>query len=86
MSGTSDYGKFYWIIKLANGQEMGVYADRMDVTSDGSLVLYGNAQTVGAKFINLALAAGGWQYIYAASEQDGTPLAVGNWTGHKKKS
>ncbi len=85
MSDASDYGKFYWIVKLANGQEMGAYADRVDVAGDGSLVLYGNAQTLGAKFVNLALAAGAWQYIYAASEPGGSPMAVQNLSGQKKK-
>jgi hypothetical protein len=79
----SEHGRFYWWIKLTNSQEVGVYADRVEVTVDGALVLYGGGQSVGAKFINLALAAGEWQSIYAASPEDGRPIAVEHWQKRK---
>lgn len=75
----SDYGRFYWCIKLTNGQEMGVYADRVEVTGDGALVLYGGSQSVGTKYINLALAPGEWQLVYAATVEDKRPIAIDHW-------
>jgi hypothetical protein len=80
-----DYGRSYWWIKLANGQEIGAYADRVEVTDGGTLVLYGSAQTLGSKFINLALASGEWQYIYAAVAEDGRPMAVKHWQKSKAR-
>jgi hypothetical protein len=76
---TNEFGKYYWWVRLTNGQEVGVYADRVEVTGDGTLVLYGGGQSAGAKFVNLAVGAGEWQLIYAASAEDGRPLAVEHW-------
>ncbi|MGI9105173.1 MAG: hypothetical protein ACR2G4_02880 [Pyrinomonadaceae bacterium] len=72
----TDYGRYYWVVKLANGQEWGVYGDRLDISPDGSLTIFGGGPALSSKFINLSLAAGSWQFVYAASEEDGAPLAV----------
>ena len=81
----SDFGRFYWWIKLANGQEMGVHADRVEITGDGALVLYGSNPSVGTKYVNLALAPGEWQLVCAASVEDGRPLAVEHWQKRKTR-
>ena len=74
-----EYGRNYWWITLTDGQELGVYADRVEVSVDGTLILYGGSTSLGAKFVNLALAPGIWQFIYAADSEDGTPLAIEHW-------
>lgn len=81
---TNDHGRFYWWVKLTNGQEVGVYAERAEVAGDGALVFYGGGQSVSAKFVNLAFASGEWQFLYAASPEDGRPVAIEHW--QKKKS
>ena len=81
--GEIDAGRSYWWIKLTNGQEIGAYADRVEITDDGTLVLYGSPQTLGAKFVNLALASGEWQFVYAASVDDGRPIAIKHWQKRK---
>lgn len=78
-----DYGRSYWWIKLTNGQEMGAYADRVEITDAGTLILYGSPQLMGAKFVNLALASGEWQFIYAATPDDGLPLSIKHWQKRK---
>lgn len=74
-----EYGRNYWWVTLADGQELGAYADRVEVSPDGSLILFGGAAALGAKFVNLAFAPGVWQFIYAADSEDGSPLAVEHW-------
>jgi hypothetical protein len=78
-----EYGRHYWWVTLGDGQELGVYADRVEVSPDGSLLLYGGSTSLGAKFINLAFAPGGWQFIYAADPEDASPLAIGHWKKRK---
>ena len=78
-----EYGRNYWWVTLGDGQELGAWADRVEVSPDGSLILYGGATALGAKFVNLAFAPGVWQFIYAADSEDGTPLAVEHWKKRK---
>ncbi|HEX8708668.1 MAG TPA: hypothetical protein VF723_10540 [Pyrinomonadaceae bacterium] len=79
----SDYGRYYWWIKLTNGQELGVFADRVEIVGEGTLVLYGGSQSLGTKFVNMAVAPGEWQSVYAASAEDGRPLPVEHWQKRK---
>ena len=74
-----EYGRHYWWVTLADGQELGVYADRVEISADGSLILFGGSTSLGAKFINLALAPGVWQFIYAADSENGSPVAIEHW-------
>ena len=78
-----EYGRNYWWITLEDGQELGAYADRVEVSSDGSLILYGGSTALGTKFVNLALAPGVWQFIYAADSGDGSPIAIEHWKKRK---
>lgn len=74
-----EYGRNYWWVTLADGQELGAYAERVEVSPEGSLILFGGGAALGAKFVNLAFAPGVWQFIYAADAEDGSPLAVEHW-------
>lgn len=74
-----DYGKHCWVVRLSDGGEVKAYAERAEVAADGSLVLYGGASSLGAKFVNAAFAAGTWVSAYAASAEDGAALAVERW-------
>lgn len=84
---TSKYGDYYWCIKvskdLAEDGEIYVMADSCRVLQGGELILLGNQNK---KFqdehiINLAIAPGKWNAVYAASTKDGSPVAVEYWKG-----
>lgn len=74
-----EYGRHCWVVRLSDGSEVRAFAERAEVTPDGSLVLYGGAASLGAKFVNAAFAAGAWHSAYAASAEEGKPLAVERW-------
>ncbi len=80
----SEYGRYYWRIKLTDDQELSVCADRVEIAGDGVLVFYGGGQTVGAKFVNLTLSPGSWQYAYAI-DPGGRPLAVEQRQGRRPR-
>src|SRR5215471_4143624 len=81
--GTDRDGRRYWCIKtdLSSDGEIYLVADRLEVTSDGALIaLDGRRNIHGANFVEersvLVMAAGSWTAAYAASEIDGSAVAV----------
>jgi hypothetical protein len=62
-------GKFYWFVQRGEGDGLWLRADRVEMGADGSLVFECEVPVYG-------LAAGSWDFFYAASEADGHPLAV----------
>lgn len=82
-SGAEQFGRFYWCIKVpvpvsGNG-EIYVYADEMEIGSDGSLRAI--KQIDEGHHYNLVLASGSWLVFYAASLLDGSAVAVEHWEG-----
>ncbi len=77
----ADYGEFYWCIKtkLSADGEVFAHADDAKILPDGTLVLLRLRE--GVAEINLSIAAGNWQAIYAAHVRDGAPFAVKQWAG-----
>lgn len=63
-------GNRYHVVGLCDGRAMMVYADQVEISA-GTLSLL--APDGGTLF---ALAAGQWEYCYAASVIDGMPVAV----------
>lgn len=78
MSEPSKYGKLYWCVKsgLSEDGEIYVYADQIDMSEDGGLVMLGREGQV-----NMAFAAGQWTAVFAASALDGSAVAVEHWKG-----
>lgn len=88
MTGTARYGRKYWCIKTAESEDGEIYvcADRMVVHPDGSLIAYGSFQADSKdppqpEIVNLAIAAGRWTSVFAASLIDGAAIAVEHWKG-----
>jgi len=87
MSQPQDYGKWYWCIKVPEAVspsgEIYVYADEVGSSAHGDLILRREgAEHVG---VNLALSAGNWISVYAASLIDGSGVAVGWWKGDTER-
>jgi hypothetical protein len=77
--GASCHGRNYWCIKtdLSSDGEIFVIADQLNVTSAGALI----ASRSQAQAIGLILAPGTWTAAYAASTEDGSPVAIEHWEG-----
>jgi hypothetical protein len=77
--GASRHGRNYWCIKtdLSSDGEIFVIADQLNVTSAGALI----ASRSQAQAIGLILAPGTWTAAYAASTEDGSPVAIEHWEG-----
>jgi len=84
---TSQYGSYYWCIKVTNDiaedGEIYIMANSCRVLPNGELVCLGNRnkEFQDERVINLALAPGKWNAVYAASIVDGSPVAVDHWKG-----
>jgi hypothetical protein len=84
---TERYGECYWCIKsqLSESGEIYMHADRVEINSHGDLRMVsdldgpgtGNIETV----VRLALSAGHWACVFAASVMDGSAVAVDHWKG-----
>jgi hypothetical protein len=76
-----DYGQHCWCIKtkLSQDGEILAYADEARVLPDGTLVLLRVRDSVHE--INLSIAAGHWQAVYAAHLRDRSPFAIKQWAG-----
>ncbi|HEV8714710.1 MAG TPA: hypothetical protein VGX03_18005, partial [Candidatus Binatia bacterium] len=78
---------FYWCVGTTeqgqNGKpvEAHVMADNIQITAGSALVLLR-----GDKTVNLAFAPGAWQFVYAASVLDGSPIAVEHWPGQVEEA
>jgi len=78
--GARRHGVDYWCIKtdLSSDGEIFVIADHLEVTSIGALV----ASRSGVNQTRiLILAPGTWTAVYAASTDDGSPIAIEHWEG-----
>jgi hypothetical protein len=87
MMGADHHGTFYWCIKstLSKSGEIYLYADRMEITANGSLICWGGGRSdedpPDNPTIMLALPAGKWDAFYAASCMGGHAVAVEHWEG-----
>ena len=81
MSEPKDYGRYYWCIgvpsAVAKRREIYAMADRIEISPHGDLSLMHDE--VKRSLPNLILAAGQWEWIYAASVFDGSAVAVDHW-------
>jgi hypothetical protein len=75
---SNPFGKFYWCVGLKREgkehEEIYLWAARVGVDSSGGLTFCAPNGDV-----NLALAPGEWNYVYAASTLDGSAAAVEHW-------
>ena len=89
--GTVRYGRRYFCAKTATG-EIYVMANRAEITAHGDLLFWGTFQADydkpddGQEILNLALSAGQWSSMYAASLMNGDAIAVEHWVTKKQKS
>jgi hypothetical protein len=94
MQGPARYGNFYWCVKtkLSKSGEIYVNADRVEFTASGGVIFWCDPTTrlpaaaddesfCQTANPNLALAAGQWLAIFAASCLDGSAIAVDHWEG-----
>ena len=85
------YGRYYWCVKskLSKSGEIYVMADRVEFTPSGGVIFWcdpsendgddkARSRTV---LQTLALAAGQWMAVFAASCMDGHAVAVEHWKG-----
>jgi hypothetical protein len=70
MAKSNDYGEQYLCIRLANGEDMYVYADQTDIV-DGAIIF---SNKNGRR--NVILASGQWECCYVVSRADGVPVAI----------
>lgn len=75
--------KYYYCISVMENisveKEIFIMADRIEVIN-GDLILY--RQTEKEEYIHFSIAKQYWQYIFSASQIDGSPVFVEHW---KKK-
>jgi hypothetical protein len=80
----TEAGAFYWCVKVpktvSKDGDIYLQADEVRVDSAGALWLLRMGED-GSEKINLLLAAGSWQAIYAASVIDGHAVFVERWEG-----
>ena len=84
MAEASEFGKFYWCIKVpeaigATGQ-IYLYADRVEITASGE-ALFWRGPGLGEQqdHLNFALARGCWLVVFAASMIDHQAVAIQHW-------
>jgi len=84
--GAADYGQFYWCVKtdLSDNGEIYLFADEVRHQPNGG-VLFVARKTDGVEIVNLALAAGQWEAVFAASCFDGHAVAVEQWEGEIRR-
>ena len=73
MGSQNEAGERYFCIKLSTQKDIYVFAEQVEILN-GVIVLRGRDG-----HISFALAAGQWEYCYAASCADGSPIAVEHW-------
>ena len=73
MKHDNEAGDRYFCIKLTTQKDIYAFAEHVDIV-DGAIVLRASDGQ-----ISFALASGQWEYCYAASCIDGSPLAVEHW-------
>ena len=82
LGGAADYGQYYWCVKtgLSDDGEMYLFADEVRHLPTGG-VHFVSRRADGDEITNLALAAGQWTAVFAASCWDGHAVAVERWEG-----
>lgn len=69
-------GNYYWTAGLQDGREFSFYADEIRF-QDGSLLAVSKVQgALSNPNVRLALPAGSWTHVYAASIIDGSPICI----------
>lgn len=79
--GAKRYGNFYWCVKTdqATDGEVYAFADRVEVTAGGDLILWRVKDD--GEIQNMSFAKGHWSAFYAASILDGHACAAQYWAG-----
>lgn len=81
MSDATEFGKFYWCVTvpeaISKDGQIYLYADRVEITTGGE-VLFWRGAGLGEQqdHLNLSLARGYWQLVFAASMLDSHAVAV----------
>lgn len=79
MSAANEYGTHYWCV-TSDGDQVFVYADRMEVSASGALIAWGGYRKDGGHPEHeqqlWAAAPGRWKTFFAASLIDGRAVAV----------
>jgi hypothetical protein len=73
MNNQNEAGERYFCIKLSTQKDIYVFAEQVEIVN-GAIVLRARDGQ-----ISFALASGQWEYCYAASCTDGSPLAIEHW-------
>lgn len=73
-----EYGRFCFLIFPSDREESRIYcyADRVEVTPSGALILWHDNPKAGEVHPNLILPAGRWVYVDAVSSETGLSLAM----------
>lgn len=82
-SNTNRYGRYYYCVKaprISADGEIYAMADEVVIDKSGALVL-NHVTEHGNRQINLIVASGEWDAVYAASVIDGAAVAVERWEG-----
>jgi len=70
-----EWGKFYWCVKSKGGETF-LHADKAHVTESGALLFTGKQR------VTVAFSSGNWDYYYAASVLDDSPVSVERGLGY----
>lgn len=71
-----DAGNYYWTAGLQDGREVTFYADEIRF-QDGALLAVSKIPSATSNpNLRLALPAGAWTHVYAASIIDGSPICI----------
>jgi hypothetical protein len=83
----SRHGRFYWCIRSRQSEdgEIYIYADKLDVSPEGSLVAWRTPEGE-PPHVNLALAAGQWTCAFMAHVNDGSAVTIERWKGEVVES
>lgn len=80
MAEPQEYGARYYCVhmakELSEDGEIFVYADKAYITTNGDLILLGGVKPGDRGNVMLAVAAGQWTAIHAASTVDGHSVAA----------
>jgi hypothetical protein len=73
MSTANQEGEYYFCVGMSSKKDIYVFAAGAEVV-DGAIVLRKKDGQM-----SFTLASGQWEYCYAASSVDGSPIAVEHW-------
>ncbi len=69
MSKASDFGKFYWAVKIPDKESLYLYADSYYIDKSGTLIF--NREREGKSQSLFAISSGNWISVAGASVIDG---------------